>query len=250
MIKRILAIYTISAIWQIFPMEVADLIQVQYIPLPESIAFPLTGEQYSVFLGGHLADGYRQKISSRSANMFEFGAKRLLLLEFANQVKIFGSIEQNLFCAIALCQWCRYKAERVLPSLLLSLAKSADSLLSGSVITCVDVRDQSSRWASCSVRRNKDGQANVRIHFNWRALLLPSALAHHLCWHELCHIRQPNHGKEFKSLLASFSPASASYEKALNTAWRAMPAWALSTLMARGFFKIRSRKKPKTQQIL
>lgn len=242
-----MAIYNGAGMWQIFFMLRVDLSHLQDVPLPESIAFPLENKQYSVKVGGFLCDGYRQEVQSTHASMLEFGAKRLLLLEFLGDVKLYGFTEKNVLCAIALCQWCRYKAQQVLPSLLLDLARKADDILSGAIVTGVDVRDQSSRWASCSLRLNKaSGQANVRIHFNWRTLLLPPALATHLCWHELCHIRQQNHGSEFKKLLANYSPDADSHEKALNAAWRAMPAWALSTLMTRGIFKIGSRRELKS----
>lgn len=252
LVKRViffLTIYTMVSMWQILPMQNQVLFRFQNIPLPDSITFPLTGEQFFTRAGGHLKDGYRQKMLASHANMLDFGAKRLLLLEFAKEVKFYGYTEENLFCSIALCQWCRYKAEQVLPSLLLDVAQKADGILAGAMITSVDVRDQASRWASCSLLRNKDGQVAVRIHFNWRTLLLPIALARHLCWHELCHISQPNHGAEFRKLLASYSPGASGHEKALNIAWRSMPAWAMSTLMARGILKISPRRKLKTQSL-
>ena len=65
------------------------------------------------------------------------------------------------------------------------------------------------------------------INLNWRALLLPVPLLEHLCWHELCHLRQMNHSPAYRAELARFSPHWPDMEKELNRAWRDLPWWAL-----------------------
>ena len=52
-------------------------------------------------------------------------------------------------------------------------------------------------------------------------------LLEHLCWHELCHLRQMNHSPAFRAELARFSPHWPDMEKALTRAWRELPWWAL-----------------------
>ena len=56
------------------------------------------------------------------------------------------------------------------------------------------------------------------INLNWRALLLPVPLLEHLCWHELCHLRQMNHSPAYRAELARFSPHWPDMEKELNRA--------------------------------
>ena len=72
-----------------------------------------------------------------------------------------------------------------------------------------------------------DQSAEGRISLNWRALLLPVSLLEHLCWHELCHLRHMNHSPAYRAELAHYSPNWPRQEKALNTAWRTLPWWAL-----------------------
>lgn len=232
--------------WQFLPMSANFSLHLPSPPLPTGIIFPLVGEEKTVNIaGGKLAEGYRQKDNAIATSLLEMGSRRLLLLEFSDCVKIFGETQENIFYALLLCLWCRQKAGGILPAHCLELAAGANEILAGATIAGIAVRDQSSRWGSCSVRR-KPGQsdhATVRIHLNWRALLLPSILARHLFWHELCHICHPNHGNEFKKLLAKQSPGAVGHEKALGAAWRAMPAWALTTLTVRGLLKISNRRR-------
>jgi predicted metal-dependent hydrolase len=56
-------------------------------------------------------------------------------------------------------------------------------------ITGVTVRDQRSRWGSCSARGS--------ISLNWRLIRMPGYVSDYVILHELMHRRQPNHGSGF-----------------------------------------------------
>ena len=58
----------------------------------------------------------------------------------------------------------------------------------------VTIRNQSTRWGSCSRRKN--------LNFNYKIVLLPSELSDYIVVHELCHLSQMNHGKKFWDLVA------------------------------------------------
>jgi len=62
------------------------------------------------------------------------------------------------------------------------------------------IRLQSMRrkWASCSKRRN--------VTFNTELLLQPKIFRDCVIVHELLHLKVPNHGKLFKSLLRTYIP--------------------------------------------
>lgn len=69
----------------------------------------------------------------------------------------------------------------------------------------VSIRNQNSRWGSCSSRGN--------LNFNYRIVLLPSHLIDYIVVHELCHIGQMNHSQKFWGLVGEILPE---YEKLVS----------------------------------
>jgi predicted metal-dependent hydrolase len=53
----------------------------------------------------------------------------------------------------------------------------------------VSVRDQRSRWGACSPRGV--------ITLNWRLVQMPASVSDYVLFHELMHLRQPNHSRRF-----------------------------------------------------
>ncbi len=51
------------------------------------------------------------------------------------------------------------------------------------------IRDQKTRWGSCSSKKN--------LSFNWRIILLSDKLKKYLVFHELVHLSHPNHSQDF-----------------------------------------------------
>jgi predicted metal-dependent hydrolase len=63
----------------------------------------------------------------------------------------------------------------------------------------IQIRDQRSRWGSCSTRGT--------LSFNWRLVLAPYDVLDYVVVHELCHLREANHSGRFWSLVETRRPA-------------------------------------------
>jgi predicted metal-dependent hydrolase len=68
----------------------------------------------------------------------------------------------------------------------------------GFEINKIAIRDQSSRWGSCSSLKN--------LNFNWRLIFAPSGVLDYVIVHELCHTAQMNHSKAFWDLVTVVMP--------------------------------------------
>jgi predicted metal-dependent hydrolase len=87
----------------------------------------------------------------------------------------------------------RSSAVDELPGRLLRLAAAH-----GLEVARVTVRNQRSRWGSCS----RDGT----IALNWRLLQMPTTVCDYVLLHELMHLREPNHSPRFWAQVASVCP--------------------------------------------
>ncbi len=68
----------------------------------------------------------------------------------------------------------------------------------GTTYNTLSIRDQKTRWGSCSGRNN--------LSFNWRLILAPPEILDYVVVHELCHLVHMNHSKEFWTLVGSILP--------------------------------------------
>lgn len=68
----------------------------------------------------------------------------------------------------------------------------------GSIPKRITIRDQKTRWGSCSTLGN--------INYNWRIIMAPLEVIDYLVIHELCHLLVPNHSKQFWNTVAAYSP--------------------------------------------
>jgi predicted metal-dependent hydrolase len=76
----------------------------------------------------------------------------------------------------------------------------------GRSYTTLQIRGQSTRWASCST--------SGAMSFNWRLLLAPAEILDYVIEHEVAHLDVQDHSERFWRLLGSRSPR-----------WREHEAW-------------------------
>lgn len=94
-------------------------------------------------------------------------------------------------------------ADEILPAYVL---KAADAL--GQQVKKISIRDQKSRWGSCSGRKT--------ISLSWRLILAPPEVAHYVCVHEAAHLLHMNHSPAFWKAVESLCPSYKSHKNWLK----------------------------------
>lgn len=74
----------------------------------------------------------------------------------------------------------------------------------GGNFTSITIRDQKSRWGSCSSRGT--------LSFNYRLIFAPAGALDYVVVHELCHLTHMNHSKDFWNMVASVMPDYKQYK--------------------------------------
>ena len=72
----------------------------------------------------------------------------------------------------------------------------------------VAIRDQKSRWGSCSGKGN--------LNFNWKLIMAPPEALDYVVIHELCHLHEFNHSPRFWALVEAQMPEYAVWKKWLK----------------------------------
>ncbi len=80
--------------------------------------------------------------------------------------------------------------------------------ITGGNYTSITVRDQKTRWGSCSSRGT--------LSFNYRLIFAPPMILDYVVVHELCHLTHMDHSKNFWNMVASVMPEYKEYRKWLR----------------------------------
>lgn len=120
-------------------------------------------------------------IEADGEDAIRFGTERLKFANAGDDMR--PAIEKHL----------RHLAAKELPSRVLELAA-----LHGVNVSRVLVRDQKTRWGSCSRRG--------AISLNWRLIQSPEWVRDYIILHELAHRRQMNHSQKFWQEVAQLCP--------------------------------------------
>ena len=62
----------------------------------------------------------------------------------------------------------------------------------------ISIKKQKTRWGSCSKKDN--------LNFNYKIALIPQKSADYIIIHELCHLKEFNHSRNFWNLVAKIIP--------------------------------------------
>lgn len=140
------------------------------------------------------------------------GAQVRLHADPCGRLTLTGPVADGAACAAALRRWLFHEARAHLASLLDRL--SAETGLGYERLI---IRDQRTRWGSCSRRGT--------ISLNYKLLFLPVALVRHVLLHELCHTRVMDHSPRFWRTLAEFDSDYEQWRGEIRAAGRHIPAW-------------------------
>jgi hypothetical protein len=80
----------------------------------------------------------------------------------------------------------------------ISLIAQSEAAALGTSYTRISLRDQRSRWGSCSSKGT--------LSFNWRLVLAPHDVLDYVVVHEVCHLVELHHGPAFWALLERRRP--------------------------------------------
>jgi len=173
--------------------------------LPERIVLPAVGEEWLVeYRPGpsHQAAQRNVARSTRTA-VHERTGRRLL---------VSGDLDDFEACRQALCRWLRRRATNVL------VPWVADAALRHRLeYGRVSVRQQRTRWASCSRQKT--------ISLNARLLFLQRDLVEYVVLHELCHTAEMNHSPRFWARLKKHDPDCHAHRMLLRAAAASVPTW-------------------------
>ena len=77
----------------------------------------------------------------------------------------------------------------------------------------ITIREQKTRWGSCSSEKN--------LNFNWKLILAPPEVLDYVVVHELCHLKEMNHSKAFWDEVEKVMPEYETYKLWLKeNGWR------------------------------
>ena len=112
-----------------------------------------------------------------------------------SKLNFFKQFEGKLIARHSPNDYIKYKES----ALALVVAKVAHlGNLHGYQFNKVSIKSQKTRWGSCSKKGN--------LNFNYKILFLPDKIQDYIVVHELCHLREFNHSKQFWSLVEKIIP--------------------------------------------
>jgi len=72
------------------------------------------------------------------------------------------------------------------------------SIITQTTINKIYISSAKTRWGTCS------SKGNVRI--NWKLINAPDEILQYVIFHELCHLKHPNHSRQFWAEVSKYDP--------------------------------------------
>ncbi len=118
------------------------------------------------------------------------------VVEFSD--KFYVSSANHLSIKRYLESWYKQQARRIIQERVKYFSK-----LSGLTYNMIGISDAASRWGSASGRKN--------LHFNWRLVMAPLPVIDYVVSHELAHLSEMNHSRQFWEKVRKMFPLYRQY---------------------------------------
>lgn len=139
--------------------------------------FPYLGEKYRLNIIKNIGG---------KKNLIEISEDKILL-------KLIGENDEEANIKQVITRWYREEADSLLKERLDRLSKETNLYP-----VSVRIKEQKSRFGSCSSKKN--------INLNWKLIMAPIEIIDYVVVHELCHLKEMNHSKNFWSLVGYYIP--------------------------------------------
>ena len=130
-----------------------------------------------------------------------------------NYLEIGGDLTQTEKLKKTLQTWLKKQAKIHLGKLIDEISQEI-----GLPYSTLGIRNQSTRWGSCSIDKE--------ISLNAKLLFLPENLTRYVIIHELCHTKVLDHSRRFWDLVGTFDPHYKYHRKVLQKGGSFVPDWA------------------------
>lgn len=164
------------------------------VELPQHLRLPALGERWRIT---HKAEGKGTRLVVDKENQ-----KLVIHAEHLRKKPAFACLKI----------WLKAHAKTTLTPQLVALAWEY-----GFKVNRVTIRNQVSRWGSCSADKN--------ISLNMKLLFVTPEQLRYVLIHELCHTRQMHHQHSFWQLVERYEPDWDELRGSLEEAWNNIPAW-------------------------
>lgn len=135
-----------------------------------------------------------------------------MIIKPSHEIVFVGKPQENKIYRDKLTGWIKQYAMQVLSKELRALSQQT-----GMSFDALSIRDQKTRWGSCS--------SNKSISLSYKLIFLPPRLSRHVMIHELCHTLFLNHSEQFWSKVAEFDPAFRMHKRELRKVDQYIPEW-------------------------
>jgi hypothetical protein len=113
--------------------------------------------------------------------------------------------------AVAQTKWPSYHQVKARAKSAIAARVKHFNITYGFIYQKITIKQQTSRWGSCSSKGN--------LNFNYRLLFLDSTLLDYVVVHELCHLEQHNHSRQFWQLVSRAMPNFQACRRALRAVY-------------------------------